>query len=114
KSITAKIDKKNPKISISKKEIKDDHITLKIEATDDKSGIKRVKKPNGKWTSQNSFTYKVTENGTYEFIAEDKAGNRKSESITVHEIKNAEIKHVPSWQEKIKDLGLDDNTFIAG
>ncbi len=55
-------------------------------AGSDNVGVKRIKLPNGKYVTGAKTTYKVTANGTYNFVIEDTAGNTVTKSIKVANI----------------------------
>ena len=87
KSVTVKIDKVNPTIQVTwDKNPTNGNVVLTIKATDDKSGIKQVQKPNGEADPRSSFTYNIYENGSYTFTAEDLAGNKTSVTAVVDNI----------------------------
>jgi co-chaperonin GroES (HSP10) len=88
KSISVKIDKTNPSINISGNPTgyTNQDITLKIDATDGLSGVKRVLKPNGEWENKASFDYNVYQNGSYTFKVEDNAGNITTKTVVVDKI----------------------------
>lgn len=90
KSVTVKIDKVKPVITatgdLSNKNLQ--QVTLKINASDDRSGVKRIRKPNGEWDDRSSFDYNIYENGSYIFTAEDHAGNQQSVTVSVKNLDN--------------------------
>lgn len=113
--------------------------TLKINATDDTSGIKSIKLPNGEYRTTSSEAqnlsadYNILENGKYTFIAEDYAGNIFSKTITVDTIDktaptltltksittltNGEVTINASASDSgvgIKSIELPDNTVVDG
>ena len=61
-------------------------VTLSAIGSDDVSGMKRVKNPDGSYTNGSNSIYKVTSNGTYTFVFEDYAGNTLTRSIKVSNI----------------------------
>lgn len=87
-TITVKIDKKKPTLTITPDITKptNGNVVLSINATDDQSGIKQVKKPNGEWDTRSSFIYNIYENGSYTFVAEDHAGNQTSYTVNISNI----------------------------
>lgn len=85
KSVTVKIDKVKPTLEITGNPTAytNDTVVLNVKGLDDRSGIKRIKKPNGEWDNRAEFTYNIYENGSYTFTAEDNAGNQTSKTIVV-------------------------------
>ena len=61
-------------------------IILTIIATDEGSGIKEIVLPDGTKVTEERTTYIVTENGSYNFIARDNAGNETEETIEITNI----------------------------
>lgn len=57
----------NRNIEIKEVEKTDNHVLLSIDSEED---IKRVRTPDGNWVNQESFNYKVTKNGSYDFVYE--------------------------------------------
>ncbi|MFD1362746.1 hypothetical protein [Lentibacillus salinarum] len=111
-----KIDKTPPELKINRdlSEITHEDIELTVEATDSMSGVKQIQTPDNQWKSIDHLIYTVRENGTYKFIAEDKAGNRTAQSVSIKQFSEVDVKHIPEWQGKRERLGLDDNTYLAG
>ncbi|WCK57673.1 hypothetical protein PP175_26930 (plasmid) [Aneurinibacillus sp. Ricciae_BoGa-3] len=62
------------------------NVSIEVSASDDASGVKQIKMPNGSLVSGNSASYDVGSNGTYTFIVVDNAGNQTSKSITVSNV----------------------------
>lgn len=86
--VTVKIDKVKPVLEVSTDTniYSNEKIALNIKATDDRSGVKRILKPNGEWDNRPTFEYNVYKNGVYTFTVEDEAGNTKESTITVNNI----------------------------
>lgn len=62
-------------------------VTLTLQATDDKSGIRSIELPNGNiLTNANSASFVVTQNGNYTFKVTDNSGNVTSKTITISNI----------------------------
>lgn len=61
-------------------------VILTATASDNESGLKGIKLPDGTWVYSNTATFTVKENGNYTFVAEDNFGNQKSVTITVDKI----------------------------
>ena len=61
-------------------------ITIVVNANDNETGVKRIKLPNGNYVNGAIATFTVSTNGTYEFTAEDYAGNAFSKTIVVQNI----------------------------
>ena len=121
KTVTVKIDKVKPDIQITKNTSSptSGNIVLNITTSDDRSGVKRVRKPNGEWDYRSSFTYNVYENGSYSFTVEDNAGNQTTKTITIENI-DREPPQIefslsePSWTNKeiIINVQALDNTEV--
>ena len=62
------------------------NVTITVTATDNVSGVKRIKKPDGNYVSSASATYTVTANGTYTFVLEDNVGNTRNYNVTISNI----------------------------
>lgn len=80
------IDREKPEISVLGNPIdwvEDDEITLNIKATDTLSGVKSITLPDGKVVNGDTETYKVSENGDYEFTVIDNIGNKKTHTESV-------------------------------
>lgn len=56
---------------------------IRVRATDDMSGVKRIRLPDGAWVSQSSYEYIAPDTGVYTFIAEDNAGNQAVIDVTI-------------------------------
>lgn len=62
----------------------DDEVVLEINATDNnQSGVKSITLPDGRVVNGNKATYRVTENGDYEFKSTDNVGNITTHTETV-------------------------------
>lgn len=68
------------------KDIKTTKRTIKIIAESKQNGIKSIQKPDGSIENASEVTYEVTENGKYEFIIKDNAGNEKKKSVIIKSI----------------------------
>ncbi len=58
-------------------------VIIKIKAHDNHSGVNRIKLPNGTFIKSDTCEYKVSENGTYTFRAEDNIGNACTKVINI-------------------------------
>jgi hypothetical protein len=78
-------DKQPPTLTVSSNDNNwtDKAVTIQAEASDNETGILRIKLPNGNYVNSRSVDFSVSEPGTYTFIAEDKAGNQTSKTITI-------------------------------
>lgn len=63
-----------------------ENVTITLNTTDDMSGVKRIKKPDGNYVSSASTTYIVASNGTYTFVLEDNVGNTRNYNVTISNI----------------------------
>lgn len=61
-------------------------VEIRATASDEESGIKRIKLPNGEWVSGGNASYFAKGNGTYTFVSEDNVGNQTTKSITISNI----------------------------
>lgn len=61
-------------------------VVLTAKATDNESGIRGIKLPNGEWVYSDTATFVVATNGSYTFIAEDNFGNQTSVTVIVDKI----------------------------
>lgn len=61
-------------------------VTITLNTTDDMSGVKRIKKPDGSYTYSVSTIYVVPANGSYTFVLEDNVGNTRNYTITINNI----------------------------
>ena len=83
------VDTISPIVTISKleKEWTNKNIVATITAEDEETGIKEVKVNNNKISKLNEvYTYEISENGTYEVLVIDNAGNETKKQITVTNI----------------------------
>lgn len=62
------------------------NVTITLNTTDDMSGVKRIKKPDGNYVSSASTTYTVASNGRYTFVLEDNVGNTRNYNVTISNI----------------------------
>lgn len=60
-----------------------DGLDINISATDDNAGIKSITLPNGNVVTTTTGNYKTTVEGSFDFILEDKAGNKRTVTATV-------------------------------
>ena len=61
-------------------------VTITSNTTDDMSGVKRIKKPDGSYTYSVSTIYVVPANGSYTFVLEDNVGNTRNYTVTINNI----------------------------
>lgn len=61
-------------------------VTITLNTTDDMSGVKRIKKPDGSYIYSVSTIYVVPANGSYTFVLEDNVGNTRNYTVTVNNI----------------------------
>lgn len=61
-------------------------VTITLNTTDDMSGVKRIKKPDGSYTYSVSTIYVVPANGSYTFVLEDNVGNTRNYTVTINNI----------------------------
>ena len=80
--------------------------TLTVKASDSESGLSSVKIGDTTLTLTNgSAKYKVTTNGTYKFVATDKAGNTTTNSVVVSKVDST----APSVKVTAYELMYDSN-----
>ena len=60
-----------------------DEATIVLDATDNLSGVKSITLPTGEVVTGSQASFKVNENGTYEFTITDNAGNTTKETVEV-------------------------------
>ena len=61
-------------------------VTITLNASDEHSGIKRIRKSAEEWVNGDSANYTVAENGIYTFEIEDNAGNVTIKTVNVSNI----------------------------
>lgn len=61
-------------------------VTITLNTTDDMSGVKRIKKPDGSYNYSVSTIYVVPANGSYTFVLEDNVGNTRNYTVTINNI----------------------------
>lgn len=61
-------------------------VTITLNTTDDMSGVKRIKKPDGSYIYSVSTIYVVPANGSYTFVLEDNVGNIRNYTVTINNI----------------------------
>lgn len=62
----------------------DDGLDIKVDATDDASGIKSITLPDNSVVNADKAVYKTKTSGTFSFIIEDGAGNKKTVTSTIN------------------------------
>jgi hypothetical protein len=88
------IDKVNPMLNVvPNKTNLTKEVTLTVTATDNRSGIKEIKLPNGSTTSNSTAEYIVRANGSYTFEVHDRAGNITKKTVSVNNIFDSTISH---------------------
>lgn len=82
------IDNNPPTITATKdiNELTKGDVVLTVKATDKETAVRRIQLPNGNWVNGNEVTYRVSESGPYKFVAEDMLGNKRTQSVDVHNI----------------------------
>lgn len=82
---TIKIDREKPTIEFNPTvfEMTHEDFILEVKGIDSASGVKRIMLPDGTWVDGDSVSYTVTDNGRYDFVAEDYAGNTITKGYTV-------------------------------
>lgn len=80
-------------------------VTITLNTTDDMSGVKRIKKPDGSYTYSVSTIYVVPANGSYTFVLEDNVGNTRNYTVTINNIDKTaptgSLSHSPTnWVNK--------------
>lgn len=97
-SATVRVDKVNPALSITPSTTNTTHedVILTAKGSDAHSGVKRIRLPDNTWVNGSTATYNAKQNGTYEFLVEDNAGNRTTESIRVSVIDKTSSFEKPS------------------
>jgi hypothetical protein len=88
--------------------------TIIATTTDNDSGVKRIRLPDGRWVEGVGTKYDVTDNGQYTFIAEDNAGNQVEKSILVNNIEKeaplpATISVNEAWTNQNVHTTISDN-----
>jgi len=68
------------------------NVTITLNASDEHSGVRRIRKSEGDWVNEESNSYTVTENRTYSFEVEDNAGNVAILECPVSNIDNSIIR----------------------
>lgn len=61
-------------------------VTITVKASDVGYGVKRIKLPSGTYVDSSTATHTVTQNGTYNFIIEDLAGNTTTYPVVITNI----------------------------
>ena len=90
----------------------DEPITITATGSDAESGVAKIQNPDGSWTTGSTSNYKVSTNGTYTFVVEDKVGNQYSKSIEVINIKSSSLP-VEQKQHNVFTSGGSNYTFIV-
>jgi hypothetical protein len=110
------VDKTAPTLNVSTNTTKTVHDSMKLtaKASDSKTGVKRMKKPDGSWVNGDSATVTVTDNGTYTFVAEDYAGNQASKSYTVKNIDKTISFNSPNISSITSPITITDAAKATG
>lgn len=82
-TIVSFADSINPNIEITESDRSEIETSLIIKTTD----IKNIRLPNGNWVSNNTATYIVNRNGTYDFVCETTDGKFVTKSYTVKDLR---------------------------
>ena len=115
KTMTVKIDKTAPTLNLTydKGELVNNRsTTVNVNASDSLSGIKRVKLPNGNYTTSLNASYVVNGNGSYAFECEDIAGNITSKTISINGNSsnlNTKVNKSDNWTNKGVQINIDLN-----
>ena len=115
KTITVKIDKTAPELNLTydKDELVNNRgATVNVNTSDNLSGVKRVKLPNGNYTTSLNASYVVSGNGNYVFECEDVAGNITNKTISVNGNSsnlNTEVNKSNNWTNKGVQINIDLN-----
>lgn len=86
---TIAIDKNAPKLDLKYDKPNgwtNGDLVITANASDGESGIKSITLPDGKEVPGNTTTFNATQNGTYNFLTTDNAGNVTKGAITINEI----------------------------
>lgn len=91
KTVAVKVDKTKPILNLNYNYDKFDFLSNKslvvnVSGSDALSGFKRIKFPDGTYTSSSNTTYTIRDYGTYVFECEDVAGNVTRETIVVEDM----------------------------
>ena len=91
KTITVKVDRTKPILNLEYDYDKFDFLSNKslvvnVSGSDTLSGFKRIKLPDGNYTSSSNATYTITDYGAHVFECEDIAGNVTRETIVVEDM----------------------------
>ncbi|MEK5040476.1 OmpL47-type beta-barrel domain-containing protein [Sporosarcina sp. FSL K6-3457] len=80
-----KLDKVNPNLTLTqdKTEPTKQNVVITAKVMDAHSGVNRIRVADGDWEDADEKTFSVSQNGSYTFEAEDKAGNITSETIEI-------------------------------
>jgi hypothetical protein len=107
-SKTVKIDQNAPQLTITPdiKVLTNTDVVLTAKATDDATGVKRIQLPNGNWVNGDQASYRVSENGTYTFKAEDNFGNVRTVNYVVSNIKKNVL--ITNKREVLLELHAED------
>ena len=87
KRTSVKIDKTAPELDLTydKDElVNNKSATINITASDNLSGVKRIRLPNGNYVNSNKAVYNINGNGGYVFECEDVAGNITTKVISIN------------------------------
>ena len=85
-------------------------LIITANASDAESGIKSITLPDGREITGNTTTFNATQNGTYNFLTTDNAGNVTKGAITINEIDKSvpKIPTINGW-----DVTEDDKWHVA-
>ena len=106
KTIAVKIDKTAPELNLTydKDELVNNRSAIvNVNTSDNLSGVKRVKLPNGNYTTSLNASYVVSGNGNYLFECEDMAGNITRKAISINGSNsnlNTEVNKSNNWTNK--------------
>lgn len=113
KTIHLKIDKSAPDI-YAKCSILGNTTNIEITATDNLSGIKQIKLPNGNYVKDSKVSFLATENKSYEFQVEDNAGNISVKTIDNYYPDLELNKSISSWTNKPITISFKASSTVSG
>ena len=109
------IDKEAPTLTLSPstEDFTNKSVIITAKASDEKSGVDKIKLPDGNEIEKNEATFEVSENGKYKFIAVDKAGNEFEEEIEITNISNAVPTITVNYDDDEQEWTNDDIEVTA-
>lgn len=86
RSIVAKIDKTKPTLDLKYDTGFKKEVVVTVTGADSLSGVSKITLPDGSTTTSSSTSYKIVDNGSYNFSVTDNAGNTTTKTVSISNV----------------------------